>query len=361
MKKILIATGVYPPESGGPATNTAMLEEYLPKHGFEVSVLPFRTVRHLPPGVRHAAYWWRLWRLSRKTDYIFAQDTVSVGFPAALAARVSRTKLIVRVPGDYAWEQGRARFGVTQSLDEFDPHIHGWRVRLLHWMQSFTVRSAVHVIAPSAYQYPQIVSWGVPPERVVLIYNGIKLPIANAVLPTEHPDGFLVVSVGRFVPWKHMDGLIRVVSKESSWKLVLVGDGPETPKLKSLVKELGVDSKVSFVGQLDRAHALGWVRIASAYVINSSYEGLAHQLLEAMALGVPIIATRVGGNTELIKDEKQGLLIPAENDEALHAALKRLHANPEEAKRFAEAAALRAKEFAIEKTVDKLVALLNTI
>ena len=132
--RVLIATGLYPPESGGPATYTKLLEERLPAlpaqagRGFTVSVLPFSTVRHLPKLLRHVAYFAVCWRMARRADVVYAQDTVSVGLPAALAAQCAGKKFVVRVPGDYAWEQGRQRFCVSDELDAFQAKRYGWRL-----------------------------------------------------------------------------------------------------------------------------------------------------------------------------------------------------------------------------------------
>lgn len=338
-KKIFIATGLYPPESGGPATYTKLLEELLPARGFEVSVLPFRTVRHLPPGIRHLAYFFMCVGYAAAADVVYAQDTFSVGLPAALAAKVAGKKFLVRVPGDYAWEQGRQRFGVVEELDEFQTKTYGWRLELLRTMQRFAVRRAVIVVAPSAYLAGIVAGWGIPQSRIATIYNGIALPVP-AEPPQQQPKGFLVVSVGRRVPWKGFEALERVVARESrpegGWQLYIAENLP-------------------------RAQALGWVAAADAFVLNSTYEGLSHALLEAMSLGVPIIATSVGGNPELITDGVEGILIPPRDEQALHVALKRIEADPAAARARGAAAAARAKEFTIEKTLDKLCQLLNKI
>ena len=111
MIRVLITTGLYPPESGGPATYTKLLEEKLPELGFEVRVLPFRTVRHLPPVVRYIAYFWKCLRLARQAGVVYAQDTVSVGLPSALASMFAGKKLTAREPGDYASAQAPHRPG----------------------------------------------------------------------------------------------------------------------------------------------------------------------------------------------------------------------------------------------------------
>ena len=334
-KKILIATGVYPPESGGPATYAKLLEERLPALGFEVSVLPFSKVRHLPKIFRHAAYFWKCLRMARGADIILAQDTVSVGLPSALAALVARKKFLVRVPGDYAWEQGSQRFGATVPIDEFQSHYFGVRVALLRAVQKFVVRRALRVIAPSEYLRSLTILWGASPKRGVRIYNGIEFPLP-VTLPPERPKGFLVVTSARRVPWKGVDRLERVVAREKGWSLFVADTLP-------------------------RAQALGWAKTADVFVLNSSYEGLSHTLIEVMFLGTPIVATSVGGNPELIRDGVDGLLIHAQDDEALHAALKKIEQDRGAALARGRSAMERAKEFSIDKTLDRLVALIKTL
>src|SRR3989344_45899 len=128
MKKILIATGIYPPDIGGPATYSKLLMDELPKRGFKVSVLSFGSVRHLPKLIRHLVYAWRLALMAIKYDVILAQDTVSVGLPAMIVSKIFRKKFLIRVPGDYAWEQAVQRFGVKETIDEFQKHSYGLRI-----------------------------------------------------------------------------------------------------------------------------------------------------------------------------------------------------------------------------------------
>src|SRR3989344_3187997 len=199
---ILIATGLYPPEIGGPATYTKLLEGRLPARGFAVSVLPFKTVRRLPKGVRHIAYFWKCLRMAHTADLVYAQDTVSVGLPAALAAIVAGKKFIVRVPGDYAWEQAQQRFGVTDSLDEFQKKSYGLRVGALRAVQRFVVRRARAVVVPSKYM-EQVVGRWTASECITTIYSSVEMPRPKRV---ERPAGFLVVSVARRVPWQGVEG-----------------------------------------------------------------------------------------------------------------------------------------------------------
>ena len=335
--RILIATGVYPPESGGPATYSKLLEERLPALGFAVSVLPFSRVRHLPKIVRHLAYFFICLRMARCADVVYALDTVSVGFPAALAATVLGKKFVVRVPGDYAWEQARQRFGVKDELDGFQKKSYGPRVGFLRAVQRFVTRRARAVVVPSVYMQTVVSQWNV--KNISVIYSSIDLA-ATYELPFDYaqgkprPEGFLVVSSGRRVPWKHFDAIERVVAREKRWRFFLAENLP-------------------------RAQALGWVKAADVFVLNSTYEGLSHALVEAMALGTPVVATAVGGNPELIEDGIDGLLVPPGNDEALYAAIKKVATDKESALARAQSARAAIGKFSIERTIGKLAELLR--
>jgi len=362
--KILIATGLYPPEIGGPATYAKLLENRLPERGIEVSVLPFAKVRHLPQGIRHIVYAWKLAHIANKINLILAQDTVSTGFPVAIVSLLTGKKFIVRVPGDYAWEQGVQRFGVTESLDEFQKRSHGVRVGLFRLIQRFVVWRAYRVIAPSYYLAKIISGWTSHPEKITVIYNGIEFPVP-VELPKEKPDEFTIVSLGRLVPWKGMDGIIRVVAQEKNWHAVIVGDGPEREHLEYLAKELKCGNRVQLVGQLPRAQALGWVKIADVFVLNSTYEGLSHQLVEAMSLGVPIVATSIDGNKEVVLEVgddpiafEAALLVKEGLDYGLHNAIKSLEGDMAKAERLRAHGIRRAKYFSIEKTVQATAKLL---
>lgn len=330
--KVFIAAGIYPPETGGPATYTRLLEERLPARGFVVLVLPFRSVRHLPKILRHIAYSLKCLGYARHADIVYAQDILSVGLPAMLAAAVAGKKFLVRVPGDYAWEQARQRFGVEDELDAFQTKHYGWRVELMRRLQKWVVRRAAAVVVPSEYMR-NIVSGWTEPKKIHRIYSSVEVPTPSRV---ERPKGFLVVSSGRRVPWKHFDAIERVVSSESTWHFFLAENLP-------------------------REEALGWVQAADVYALNSTYEGLSHALVEAMTLGTPIVATRVGGNPELIEDGVTGLLIPPKDDEALHRALKDIEANRVAAAERAARGLIKAKEFNIDSALNRLCDLLATI
>ncbi len=361
--RLLLAAGLYPPDIGGPATYAAMVERELPKEGIMVTVVPYRSVRSVPKLFRHLAYTWKLWNAAGAADCIYALDPVSVGVPATVVALLRRRPLLLRLGGDYAWEQGRIRFGVTASLDEYTNARHEapWQVRLLHMVQSFVAGRAQNVVVPSEYLATIVRTWGVAPERLKVIYSAVSpLPVTKTRDEARAELGvsdFVITSVARLTPWKGEYALISVVKamREHGILVTLLvgGDGPYRKTLEAHAAACGVTAHVRFLGVLDKP-ALGVLfSAADVYVLNSAYEGLSHQLLEVMAHGIPVVASAVGGNPELIRNKSNGLLVPYNDEEALVGALVSLARDPAGAAalaatakaslaKFTEAATLRA-------------------
>ena len=333
--KIVIATPLYPPEIGGPATYAKILEEGLPGKGIEVKLVKFSDVRHLPKIVRHYAYYRRVLRAARTADAVLALDPVSVGLPAMKAAQKAGKRFFVKVVGDYAWEQGQQRFGITETLDVFVQNQHvPFRVRMLRKIQSRVAAAATRVIVPSSYLKRIVGAWGIPGEKIQVIYNSIDLPEIPPL--ADRPSGFLVVSSGRRVPWKGFEELERVVARGKNWCLHIASGLP-------------------------RAETLSWVKSADVFVLNSSYEGLSHALIEALMLGTPVVATNIDGNIELIEDGVTGLLVAPGDDNALFAALKNIEEDPAGAQQRVERAKERIRGFSTEAMLSATAALLKNI
>ena len=354
--KVLIATGLYPPEIGGPATYAKLFEEQLPRYGIEVSVLPFSTVRFMPPIIRHVAYAWLLAKQMHNTDVLLVQDTVSTGFPAAIISWLAGKKLIVRVPGDYAWEQGVQRFGVKDSLDDFQKRSYGLRVWVLRAIQRFVVNRAYRVIAPSQYLANIIKQWSPAIKDIRVIYNGIEM--AETLPISREPS--LIVSSGRLVPWKGFAELIDVVAKHPEWHLDILGDGPQYAELVDKVHATGAGGRIKLRGRVSHSEAREMFGKAAVFVLNSRYEGLSHTLVEAMSVGTPVIATRAGGNPEVIEDGRSGILIGVEDTVGLEKALAQVLSDNNVRMKLGTSAAERAKQFSITKTVEATASLLRS-
>lgn len=360
--KLVIATPLYPPEIGGPATYARLLEEGLPGKGMDVEVVKFSEVRHLPKFFRNYAYYRRVCRAARKADAVLALDPVSVGFPAMKAARKAGKPFLVKIVGDYAWEQGQQRFGITQNLDEFvRMQSVPLPVRIFRKIQTQVAHSAAKIIVPSEYLKGIVATWGIPREKIEVIYNAVTLEnpgtVPESIARLERP---VVLTAGRFVPWKGIGGVIEAVSRLSQVSLVIVGDGPDREALVTQAHEQ-IPNRVVFAGTLSHKDMLAAIRFADVFVLNSSYEGLSHLLIEAQAFGAPIVATAVGGNAEVVTDGENGLLIPAGDTSALVSAITRILGDDDFRTRVSARARESAEHFSVETMLSATVAALKNI
>lgn len=298
--RLVVATPLYPPDLGGPATYTTFLERELPSRGITLEVVSFADVRHLPKLLSHFVYYRNVLKALRRSDAVLALDPVSVGLPAMKAAQKLKKPLFVKIVGDYAWEQGRQRFGVTASLDEFvkTPQSSSF-VRFLQKTQTAVAAYAKHVIVPSEYLKTIVTAWGIAAEKISVIYN---VPDTSEIGEERafNLSAPRVVTVARLVPWKGIEGLIHAVAKARvhipSLSLLIIGDGPDRRALEAHADSVLKEGYV-FTGALAHKDTLAAMRSSDIFVLNTSYEGFSHVLLEAAALNIPIVTTPSGGES----------------------------------------------------------------
>jgi glycosyltransferase involved in cell wall biosynthesis len=350
--RILIAAGVFPPEIGGPATYVPCIAEALAARGHAVTVVapqdrgsacpiadpPYRLVRfHRAHTVRYVNFLVELWRgfvtllrEARMCDVVFVNG---LGLPSALAARLTGKPMVVKVVGDGAWEIAHNRGWTKLNLDAFQ-EAHSFRIGLSRMMLHAAARCAQAVIAPSCYLARIVEGWGVVGERIHVVYNALIPPEPEAntssgtALPPGFHQGFRLITVGRLVPHKRIEDIIAALTRLDNANLVVVGDGLEWDNLRALTEKLRLADRVFMTGRLPRRAM--WQLLAEhadVLVLNSTYEGLPHILLEAAHLGVPIVATKVGGTPEIVRDGETGLLIPPDSPDELVAALQRLQSD----------------------------------
>jgi len=336
--KLLLVSGIFPPDPGGPAGYIPRIAAELSRRGHAVRVVclsdrldhddsgyPFQVRRiarraFVPARMARTAAVIRDW--ARDADAVLVNG---LALEALLATGRRGVPRVHKVVGDLAWERARNRGWFGGTLDEYQAAKKPRRLRLLDWMRALPLHSAARVIVPSAYLGGIVRGWKVPAERMALVYNAVEDAAAGAAGgdPPRAPAP-TVVTVCRLVPWKGVEGLIRVVASLPGVELVVVGDGPLRGALEALAEERGVAGRVRFTGTLPAREVRRELRRADVFVLNSSYEGLPHVVLEAMAERVPVVATAAGGTGELVRDGETGLLVPVGDDDALRGAIRRL-------------------------------------
>jgi len=323
--KLLIATPLYPPEIGGPATYTMFLEKNLPSNQFEIEIVRFDSVKHLPYIIRHISFFWKVFLRAKNADIVYALDPLGVGLPAGFAAKIRGKRFFLRIAGDRAWETAQQKFGITESLDTFSSSKkYSFFIRVLKFGQKQCAKMAEKIIVPSKYLQYIVSNWDIESKKIAVVYNAFEpmdiLESKEELREKFETKGTVIISAGRLVVWKGFETIIRLMPKLKKEIpdaiLYIAGDGPEKEKLLRLVKDLSLQNEVILLGSIKKDELLKRIKASDVFVLNTFYEGFAHQLLEAMSVGTPVISTDVGGNPELIEDKKEGFLVPYNKEEA---------------------------------------------
>ena len=198
---------------------------------------------------------------------------------------------------------------------------------------------------------------GVDPSRIRLVPSALDPIFFEPRVHAPH-EGWVAGSVCALSPEKGLSTLVRAAAAIPGLRLVLVGDGPERQRLLALGRELGLEGRLSLPGRADGPRAVARALAGfDLFVLPSRAEGLPTAILEAMAQGVPVVASAVGGVPEIVVDGETGRLVPPGDEAALSGALRALLADPELRLRLAHNAAAMAREHGAERQVIRLEAI----
>ncbi len=359
--KILIATGIYPPDIGGPATYSSLLVKEFPKRGFSVEVLtygPAGISRKIPKGIRHLIYFLICLKKALHSDVIFAQNQLSAGLPAMLVAKITGRKFIMRIVGDSVWEHAVQKYGVKESIDDFQGKKYGIRIELRRKIQRFVVDNTDAIITPSFYFKKIVSGWVKNPDKIYVIYNGIELIKYQELARTKDK---IIFSVGRLAPWKGFDVLVELMKDLPDWQLIIIGDGPEKEKLKERIDKLNLGERVKLFGSMPREKLLQHLTSAKVFVLNTSFESFSFQLVETMNAGVPVITTNIGNLPEIIDDGQEGILVEPNNKKQIIEAIKKIEEDDDFRKTIIDNAQKKAQKFSLENMLNNLEKLLKSL
>lgn len=255
-------------------------------------------------------------------DIIHAHWVVPNGFVAALIGKFLKKPVYLSLHGS----------------DIFFALRHGWMGRLAKW--TFLHSEGVTVCSPELYRGAMklgadrtklfLIPWGADPEQF-----GDRLMERTAIRKKYrwHNDDVVLVGLGRMVGKKGFSILLQALAilqkTTNSFNVLLLGDGPEKRHLQQLARDLDIDDKVSFTGDISWADVPGYLAAADILVMpsihdNGNVDGLPTVILEAMSAGKPIIASDVGGISMVVKDGVNGYLVPEKSPEYLANAIKKI-------------------------------------
>ncbi len=190
--------------------------------------------------------------------------------------------------------------------------------------------------------------------RVSVVPNGADTDLFK---PATSKPSKTIVWVGRLVPEKGLtyllDAMKKVVASHPDAKLLLVGDGNKKQQLENLARRDGLDSKISFLGSLDRAAVARILSAGDVFAFPSLREGMPLALLEAMASGLPVVSSNISGVNGLVTDGVDGILVPPKDSEALANALLMLLSDESLRKKLGQNARKSAEEHSLDKAILK--------
>jgi len=357
--RIAFLTGIWPPDVGGPATHGPDFARFLTGRGHHVRVVTMGdgepaerpcevevVSRRLPFPLRYGQVALRGARAARSADVVYATATYAA---AAAAATVARRPLVAKLVSDPAYERAQ-RYGLFGgSVEEFQA-AGSFPVRTLKSLRTASLGAARTIVVPSAYLAEIATGWGLRRERIHVLTN--PAPPPRMVEPEPlHPGTF--VFVGRLTRQKALRTALDAVALVPEARLILVGDGPERAEL-----ERAAVDRVEFRGAVSRDEALRTVAGAEAALLSSDWENLPHSVVEALSVGVPVVATAVGGVPEVVRDGENGLLVSPGRPAELAAAVRRILEEPGLRDRLAAAAKPSVEALSSEIVYGKLEALL---
>ena len=331
--KVLIVTGIFPPDHGGPASYVPSIATSLVEYGQDViGVITLSDCQDANdnyqfPVVRilRKLFWPRraiqtittIVKFARNADVVYLNGLVLEGVVATKL--FLRKPVVVKVVGDLIWEKARNQDVTKLELDDFQVAKLPLYWIFLRKLQCFYLRQADAVITPSKYLAKIVAGWKVNPERIHVVYNAVELPNDISIKPNFYD--YDLITVARLVPWKGLVDLIKVAA-QLDCSLLVVGDGPMRSQLEKLA--LIEKANVKFVGNVPHEEVAIKMRSAKLFVLNSTYEGLPHIVLEAKASRTPVLASTAGGTSETINHAIDGWLVPINDKEALATAIQHI-------------------------------------
>lgn len=361
--RVLVVSGIWPPDVGGPASHAPDVASFLVERGHSVHVLTTAAAepapqrypvtwlsRRIPKGALHVRTGLEIARLARNADVVY---TTGMFGRSAGGAALARRPYVLKLTADPAFERARRRGMIEGDVDEFQRARVGPGIRALRIARDTELRNAAHVFTPSAYLRELAIGWGVDAERVTVLPNPSpplpELP-ARAELRTSFAmNGPTLAFAGRLTAQKSLDVALAAVGAVDGVALVIAGEGDQRARLEAIAGD-----RVSFIGPQPRRRVVELFAAADASVLSSTWENFPHTVVEALAVGTPVIATTTGGVAEIVTDGDNGLLVPPGDAGALAAAIERYFEDDALRERLRERAKPSVERFAPERVFGEL-------
>ena len=304
--KVLLATGIYPPDIGGPATYVQAMACELVKQNIEVVVVTYgrregqkgqkgwRVIR-VPKWGGSILRWWRYAKALRRegtdADIVYAFSSVSSGVPLWIAG-LRKPRHILRLGGDFIWER-YTDWGGMLSLRDWYQSLH-WSLRISHRFMGWLLRLFDHIIFSTEFQKKIYDEFFQPPPPYSVIENALPSLTFPPLLHAKH-DPFRILFVGRFVGFKNLRCLLDALVQLPHATLTLVGAGPMRRILGKKVQEEGLGERVRFMDTVKGKEKDKLFVDHDLLILPSITELSPNVALEARVMGLPVLLTSETG------------------------------------------------------------------
>jgi glycosyltransferase involved in cell wall biosynthesis len=335
MLRVLFVTAIYPPDIGGPATYVPEVAAAMGRHGMQVSVLTLAddpelhraSESVLVTAIRRGMWRPLRWlstvltirRLGRQADVMYVNGLAA---EAALANMLLAKPMVQKVVGDIVWERATEKGWTDKGFGEFQRAWCGPGVEVLKRFRAWWTRRADAVIVPSRFLAQCVAGWGVAPDRIIVVENAVRPVTDHPAVSVPLTTSKRVICVGRLMRSKRVDQIVDAMAEIPDAGLVVVGDGPELEGLQTRSRERCVADRVFFAGRRSRDETRALMASADVLALNSTYEGLPHVVLEALATGLSVVATAIGGTPEVAAGASGVSLVPVDDRRGFVAALR---------------------------------------
>lgn len=365
---ILVIGGAIPwyPPVGGTALVPLHLGEALGKAGHHVSYL----VVTLDGSSMESRYVHPLHLSLRRDSFAYRNRLVLPLFQYRRVARTLKQHDVVYCESHYAafYAAHKAVYGGRPRLvaAEYEPGIptHFWQRRSFFEPYRFlALRLADLVVCPSEDSRVNVSeAYGVPMGKTRAFYGGVEDHFLTPAPRGESEGGFTLVFCGRLnsaKPHKTLHVLLKampLVLSSHAAELIIVGTGPRLDEYVTLARTLGIEHAVRFLGHVEHSRLPSYYSNADLFVLPSLREGFPLVLVEAMACGLPVVATRVGGIPEVVEEGLTGLLVPPNDSRALAEAVNSLLDDPQRMRSMGAKGRQRVMEhFTWDKVAERMV------
>ncbi|MFA9261892.1 MAG: glycosyltransferase family 4 protein [Undibacterium sp.] len=379
--KVLFLNYEYPPLGGGAANATAcILEEWAHDGSLEVHLVTSSIsadlnetalgsnvfIHRLPIGknennLHHQSIkdvlvyslkaWWFSRQLIKKQSVPFDMTLAFFGVPCGFLALLLK------------WE-----FHIPYAVSLRGSDVPGYS-RKYAWLYPFIrpiirlVWRSASAVVPNSVGLEMLAKESAPNQSFTIIENGVDIRRFTPDQAKRSKREFIITpGASRVTERKGLNYLIEAIAmlvpKYTEIRLKVMGDGSARPALEALVREKGLEENVNFLGRIPREETAPYYQEASLFVLPSLNEGMSNAMLEALASGLPIIATPTGGTVELVTEGMNGMVVPEKSAEALAKAIETFLQNRELVTSYGNESRKRAEAQSWQRTANDFQKLL---